>query len=250
MLLAVCLMLATLAPWPREEPLIVSAAVSMSEALEEISAAYRSGGGGPAHFNLAGSNVLARQIVSGAPVDVFISADAAQMEVIARAGLVTPGTRVEVAANRLVVIVRHGAPAREMSPHDLAGEGVRRLAIGDPAAVPAGAYARSYLEAAGLWGRLADRIVPTSNVRAAVAAVQNGTVDAAIVYATDARVSRGVRVAATLTGPAAPRIVYTACVLAASKNRPAAVRFLEFLRSPEAARVLERHGFAPVPPAA
>src|SRR5688500_18783947 len=85
-------------------PLTISAAVSLTEALEEVAAAYRAAGGAPVTFNFAGSNVLARQIVNGAPVDVFVSADETQMEVVARAGMVVEGSRVEVASNALVLV--------------------------------------------------------------------------------------------------------------------------------------------------
>src|SRR4051812_9712325 len=106
----------------------------MTEALEDVASAYRSSGGGPVVFNVAGSNTLARQIVSGAPVDVFVSADDAQMDVVERAGLIAPGTRVAVAGNQLVIVVpREGRTVTSVK--DLAGEAVRRIAIGDPAAV-------------------------------------------------------------------------------------------------------------------
>src|SRR5262245_53159433 len=85
-------------------PLTVSAAVSLTEALEEVAAAYRAAGGAAVNFNFAGSNVLARQIVNGAPVDVFVSADETQMDVVARAGMVVDGSRVDVASNALVLV--------------------------------------------------------------------------------------------------------------------------------------------------
>jgi molybdate transport system substrate-binding protein len=224
----------------------VSAAVSLTEALEDVAAAYRSAGGGPVTFNFAGSNVLSRQIVSGAPVDVFISADEAQMEVVQRAGLVAPGTRVPLIGNTLVVVVHGTRSAFVKSIAELAGEDVRRVAIGDPAAVPAGVYARAYLERIGLWMRLEHKMVPSANVRAALTAVQNGSADAAIVYATDARIARDLRIAATISGPGSPRIVYPVCVVKSARQPESAARFLQFLRGPVAQAIFERHGFTPM----
>jgi molybdate transport system substrate-binding protein len=129
------------------------------------------------------------------------------------------------------------------SVKDLALEEVRRIAMGDPAAVPAGVYARAYLERVGLWARLEPKIVPAGSVRAALTAVQNGSVNAAIVYLTDARLARDLRVAAEITGADAPRIVYPACVVRTSRQPAVAQHFLQFLASPVALRIFERHGF-------
>jgi molybdate transport system substrate-binding protein len=224
-------------------PVTVSAAVSLTEALEEVAAAYRAAGGAPVTFNFAGSNVLARQIVNGAPVDVFVSADEAQMDVVARAGLIVQGTRVDVAANALVLVADARTSIRTLA--DLGNDDVRRIAIGDPAAVPAGVYARKYLEDIGLWARLEPKIVPTTNVRAALTAVQNGSVSAAFVYATDTGVAPALKVVATIAGARAPRIVYPACVVRTTRHPAAAAAFVNFLRRPAAATILARYGFAP-----
>jgi molybdate transport system substrate-binding protein len=248
MLLVLALLLGSLAGAGSADSITVSAAVSLTEALEEVARAYRAAGGGPVALNLAGSNVLARQIVSGAPVDVFISADAAQMDVVDKAGLVVPGSRLPVAGNRLAVVVAARRVSVPRSIQDLAADDVRRIAIGDPAAVPAGVYARGYLERVGLWPRLERKVVPTSNVRGALAAVQQGSADAAIVYDTDARIASGVRVALRIDGPDSPRIVYPACVVGSTKRRADAERFLRFLQTAEATEILKRHGFvSPVP---
>ena len=228
------------------EPLIVSAAVSLTDVLTELATAYAEAGGGPVSFNFAGSNTLARQIVSGAPVDVYVSADAAQMAIVERAGLVAPGTRAAVARNALVLVVRPGSAIG--GPSDLVRPAVRRVALGDPAAVPAGVYARQYLERVGLWEAIEAKVVPTAHVRAALVAVQQGAVDAAFVYATDARTARGTRVAATIAGEAGPSIVYPAAVMSKARRSAEARRFLEFLRGPIARQIFERHGFlAPEP---
>jgi molybdate transport system substrate-binding protein len=238
------LLLAVLSQAPAT-PLTVSAAVSLTEALQEVAAAYRATGGAAVSFNFAGSNVLARQIVNGAPVDVFVSADEAQMDVVSRAGLVVPGSLVTVAGNALVLVADERTTIRSIS--DLGNAEVRRIAIGDPAAVPAGVYARRYLEEVGLWSRLEPKVVPVGNVRAALTAVQNGSAAAAFVYATDARVAPDLKIVATIAGARSPRIVYPACVIKTTRQPAAAVAFLAFVRSPAGAAILARHGFAAPP---
>jgi len=228
-----------------QEPLTVSAAVSLTESLEAAGKAYQAAGGGPVRFNFAGSNVLARQLVNGAPADLFISADAAQMDVAAGAGAIDAGSRVDLLGNRLAVIVRPDSrPIREIG--DLLRADVRRLALGDPSAVPAGVYARQYLRTSGVWDAIERKVVPVGNVRAAVAAVENGSADAAIVYETDAALSRTAITALVVAGPAAPRIVYPAAIVTGSRQRDAARRFLSFLRGPAAAAIFRQFKFIPL----
>jgi molybdate transport system substrate-binding protein len=233
---------------PAAPPAItVSAAASLTDALEEIARAYRAAGGGPVRFNFAGSNVLARQIAAGAPVDLFVSADEAQMEVAQAAGAINPSTRVDLLGNRLAIVSRPGmvlAGARS-----LIEPAVRRIAIGDPRAVPAGVYARRYLEAVGLWAALEPKLVAVGNVRAALVAVENGSADAAIVYESDVATARAVT-GAVVTDPAAPRIVYPAAIVRASRNPAEAQRFLTFLQSAEASRVFRSWKFVPLAGAA
>ena len=228
-----------------QAPITVSAAISLAEALAEIVAVYTAAGGGPVRLNTAGSNVLARQIVNGAPADVFISADAAQMTVVEDAGRVAAGTRVDLLANQLAIVA---APERAGSVREqfrTSPAAIRRLAIGDPAAVPAGVYARQYLEKIGLWKAYEPRLVPTINVRAALAAVENGGADAAIVYLSDITVATRAVVAMTIPAGDGPRIVYPAAVLSSSRARAAAERFLAFLRGDAASAIFTRHKFLP-----
>jgi molybdate transport system substrate-binding protein len=224
-------------------PVDVAAAISLSEVLNELGAAHRKAGGGAIRLNLAGSNTLARQIVNGAPADVFVSADNAQMDIVERAGVVVPGSRFNVAGNRLAVLAAPGLAALARERFASAPPEIRRLAIGDPAAVPAGAYARQYLEARGLWRSYEPRVVPTTSVRAALAAVDSGGVDAAIVYSTDVAISRHAAVAFVVPFEHGPPVVYPAALLKRARAADAADRFLRFLRSPEAIAILERHGF-------
>jgi len=223
----------------------VSAAVSLTESLQEIVKRYEPSGG-RVGLNLAASNVLSRQIVNGAPVDVFISADEAQMAVVEKASLVAAGSRVALLHNLLAIVVRADRSAPLASAAALASDGVTRIAIGDPEAVPAGVYAKSYLERIGLFAKLQPKLLPSSSVRAALAAVESGGADAGLVYVTDARASKRVRVAAVISGPDAPDIVYPACIVQSSAKREAASAFLQYLQTADAAEIFERHGFLPI----
>ena len=237
---------------PPEAPVLVSAAISLSDALLEIGTAYTASGGGPVRFNFAASNVLARQIANGAPADVFISADLAQMQYIARAGAIPPGSWRPLVGNALALVTpRGGQTIRDAQ--GLLAPAVRRIAIGDPAAVPAGFYARHYLERIGLWQRLEPKLLPLSNVRAALAAVESGGADAAIVYASDAAASRGAVLAFLVPAADAPTIIYPIAIVSRARNRVAAARFVRFLDSAAAAEIFHRYRFStpprPVPPA-
>lgn len=231
-------------PQAKGSGITVSAAASLTDAMEAIAAAYAEAGGGAVRFNFAGSNVLARQIANGAPVDLFISADEAQMDVAQAHGAIDVSTRIGLLGNRLAVVTTPRTPLH--APADLDTPRIRRIAVGDPAAVPAGVYARRYLEGIGLWDRLAPKLVPVGNVRAALAAVENGSADAAILYETDAAISAGVIVAFTITGTDAPRIIYPAAVVRDSARRADAVRFLAFLRSEPATGIFRRFKFEPL----
>jgi molybdate transport system substrate-binding protein len=233
----------SLQPSAPPEPLMVAAAVSLSDVLEEIAKAYAAAAGGPVRFNLAGSNVLARQIVSGAPADVFISADEAQMDVVQKAGAVLAGSRVDLVENQLAVVATPDRVDFVRQEFARAPAGIRRLAMGDPAAVPAGVYARRYLEQQGLWTAYEPRVVPTTNVRAALAAVETGSVDAAIVYLTDLAAARTAVLAFVVPAGQGPRIVYPGAVLASSRNQAEAKRFLAFLRERDAAAIFARYQF-------
>ncbi len=238
--------LAPLSPSPasaiQPAPVLVSAAISLTDALLEIEKAYTAVGGGPLRFNFAGSNVLARQIANGAPADVFISADLVQMEYVEHAGAIAPGSSSYLLGNSLAVVTARGGFSIR-SARDLAQPSVKRIAIGDPAAVPAGFYAKHYLERAGLWAVLQPKLLPLSNVRAALAAVESGGADAAIVYHSDAASSKRSVLAFVVPEGEAPPIIYPVAIVTASKHRAGAEKFLAFLRGREAGRIFERFKF-------
>jgi molybdate transport system substrate-binding protein len=246
MILCELVLSAALALAGQPDVITVSAAISLTEALEAIARAYQASGGGTVRLNVAGSNVLARQIVSGAPVDLFISADQLQMDVAARAGAIDLGTRVNLLGNRLAIVTRPGWEVQD--PAALSGSTFHRITIGDPVAVPAGAYARQFLEAVGLWAGLQPKLVPVSNVRAAVAAVENGSAEAAIAYETDVSGMKTARAALVISGAAAPRIVYAAAIPSKSPNRAGAERFLAYLSGPEATAIFRQYKFVPLAP--
>ena len=234
---------------PERPTLLVSAAASLSDALEGIAQRYEEQAGVRILLNVAGSQMLAAQIIEGAPVDVFISADVRQMERAVAAGRVDPGTRLDLLSNQLVVVVPSDRTGTVAGPGDLASESVARIALGDPEAVPAGVYARRYLESQGLWERLAPRIVPSSSVRAALRAVEAGTVDAGIVYRTDVAGSSGADIAFAVPREAGPAIVYPAAVIRDAPSPAGAARFLEHLRGDAARRGFEAAGFVALPAA-
>ncbi len=241
--LAVWLAFSAAAQNPAHPTITVSAAVSLTDVLTAAAREYDGAGGGPIRFNFAASNVLARQIVNGAPVDLFLSADAAQMDVVEKAGLVRDGSRVNLLSNQLAVVVPNDRPRTLARITELADPAFRRIAIGDPAGVPAGVYARQYLENEGLWAKIEPRIVPSGSVRTALAAVESGAADAAIVYRTDARFSTRAVVAFLVPPDRGPTIVYPAAIVRTSTHWEEAQRLLDFLRSVSGVRVFEQFGF-------
>ncbi|HSS49070.1 MAG TPA: molybdate ABC transporter substrate-binding protein, partial [Thermoanaerobaculia bacterium] len=168
----------------------VFAAASLTDALKEIATTYESSSGDKLVFNFGASSTLARQIQEGAPADLFFSADEAKMDSLAKGGLVVKETRKSLLSNTLVVVVPVDSKLVIASPADLATSKVRVLALAEPQSVPAGIYAKEWLKTQKLWSRVIDKVVPTENVRAALAAVESGNVDAGIVYKTDAGISK------------------------------------------------------------
>ena len=224
------------------QPLTVSAASSVAEVLTEAGKAWSAAGGPGVQVNAGGSNVLARQVAAGARVDVFLSADHPQMEVARRSGRLAAAPR-DLLSNTLVVVVPPDAARKTLVPRELAAAGVTRIALGNPASVPAGVYARQWLERAGLWEAVSKKVVPTLSVRAALAAVRNGHADAGVVFATDARTAPDVPVAYSVPAADAPPIRYPVAVVTGPREAEA-TRFVEFLFSPAARDIFARAGFA------
>jgi molybdate transport system substrate-binding protein len=227
----------------KEILVLVFAAASLTDALKEIAASWEIAGGESVVFNFAASSLLARQIREGAPADVFLSADEAQMDGLERAGLVVPGTRRSVLSNTLVAVVPKDSALRIASARDLAGPGVERLALAEPTSVPVGVYSKKFFERVGIWDALAPKVVPTENARATLAAVESGNVDAGIVYRTDAAISKHVRIAFEIPAAMGPAISYPFALVKGALRETEARRFLAYLGSPAARAVFVRYGF-------
>jgi molybdate transport system substrate-binding protein len=227
------------------EDLLVAAAVSLQEPLETIARQFEAKHAG-ARVQLAfgSSSALAAQAKAGAPLDVFVAADAETIAALAAAGLVREGSQRVIAGNQLVVIAAADFEAPLASAADLARPELRRIALPERA-VPLGHYAREWLASQGLLASLGPRLVPTEHARATLAAVDAGNADAGIVYATDARLARSARVAFIPPPSEQPRIVYVAAPIA---DAPAlAEEFVTLLAGGDARAALAAAGFSPAP---
>jgi len=225
------------------QQLTVSAAASLTDAFKEIGARFEATKpGATVRFNFAASGVLLQQIVQGAPVDVFVSADQDTMNRGAEQKLIAADTRRDFAANSLVLITpAQGAPAIAALP-DLNKPEVKRIAVGKVASVPVGRYTQQALEGVQLWAGLQLKLVFADNVRQVLDYVSRGEVEAGFVYRTDAELLKDkVRIALTVGGHAP--VTYPAAVVADSKQAALAKAFVSFLGSGEAQAILARYGF-------
>jgi molybdate transport system substrate-binding protein len=228
--------------------LVVLAASSLQEALQAEADAWARQDHPRPVLSFAASSALARQIESGAPADLVVSADEEWMDRIEKAGALRQGTRHELLGNRIVLIApKASAVAVDLSSQTSIGTalGKGRLAMADPDAVPAGKYGKAALERLGLWDQLAGKVVRAENVRAALALVESGEAPLGIVYATDAAASKKVRVMASFPAGSHPPIRYSVAILAASKG-PQAASFEQFLQSPRGKAIFARYGFKPL----
>ena len=233
---------------PARSAVLLFAAASTTTAIEDAMRVFAGRGLGAVRASFAGSSALAQQIANGAPADIFVSANRQWMDFLSREKAIVEANRVDLLSNRLVLVVPAASPmtSRIASAFPLVralGDG--RLALGDPDHVPAGLYARAALTSLGVWDAVAARLAPMADVRAALVLVERGEATAGVVYATDARITRGVRVVGLLPADSHPPIIYPAAVVA-GHDRPPVRRFFEFLTSAEAATIFARHGFAAV----
>lgn len=224
---------------------VVLAAASLQESLTEAANAWAAKGHAKPVLSFAASSALARQAIAGAPADLFLSADEEWMDAVAKAGLLRPGTRTTLLGNRLVLIAPAASklrltPARGFPLAKALGAG--RLALADPDAVPAGKYAKAALARLGVWAGVAAKVAPAENVRAAMALVERGAAPLGIVYATDARASKAVRIVGIFPASSHPPIRYPVAVLKASRHKDAA-GFRAFLLSKQGRAIFARHGF-------
>ncbi len=226
--------------------LLVFAAASLKNALDNINAQWKKETGKSARISYASSPALAKQIENGAPAQVFISADIPWMDYVESKNLVKAGTRFNLLGNRIVLIApKDKAKAVVIEPgFDIAkviGDG--RLAMADVVSVPAGRYGKASLEKLGVWDKVAGKLAQAENVRAALLLVARGEAPAGIVYATDAFSEKGVTIIGTFPEDTHPPIVYPAALLAGATH-PDAAAFLAYIRSSKARFLFEAEGFS------
>jgi molybdate transport system substrate-binding protein len=219
----------------------VLAAASLKEALDEVASSY------PIKPVIAygASSALARQIESGAPADIFISADLDWMDYVEKKNLLAPGSRKNLLGNRLVLIAPAKQPIKlQPAPGFPIAKalGNGRIALAEPNSVPAGKYAKAAFEKLGVWDQVAPRVAAAENVRAALALVARGETPLGVVYRTDAKAEPGVMVAGVFPDNTHPPIIYPVAALKTAKEGTA--KFLEFLSRPQSRAIFEKHGFA------
>jgi molybdate transport system substrate-binding protein len=228
----------------RSQEVLVFAAASLTNVLDEIGAAYRQQTRQTVKFSYAASSALARQLEAGARADVFFSADLEWMDYVQARSLIDRTTRRNVLGNRLALVAPVDSTiALKIAPGFalVAALGNGRLATGDPESVPVGKYARSALTSLGIWNDVADRLVRADNVRSALAFIARGETPLGIVYETDAKIEKRVRVVDFFPADSHPPIVYPVAMTA--QARPAGRQFIAFLQSSAAQNAFEKYGF-------
>ncbi|HEY4365651.1 MAG TPA: molybdate ABC transporter substrate-binding protein [Steroidobacteraceae bacterium] len=231
-----------------QQPLLVFGASSLTNVLDEIGAAYTRETGQPVKFSYAASSVLAKQVEAGARADVFFSADTDWMDYLQQRNLIDKSTRKELLGNRLVLVAPADSQIQlKIAPNFplAAALGKGRLATGDPDSVPVGKYARTALTSLGVWNDVADKLVRAENVRSALAFIARGEAPLGIVYETDAKVDKNVRVVDAF--PASSHLPITYPVATTAVAQPAAAAFVTYLRGETAAAAFRKYGFTVLP---
>ncbi len=229
---------------PPSGRILISAAISLKDAFVEIGRIFQARTGVGADFNFGASGILQRQIEAGAPVDVFASAGAKQMDDLQANGLILNETRRDFARNALELVLPAGQNATISSFSDLSLPKLRRLAIGNPKTVPAGHYAEQTLRSLKLWESLQSKLILAEDVRQVLDYVVRGEVDAGIVYATDVSIAGG-RVLDAARAPEQTHdpILYPIAVVRGTRQKAAAQRFVETVFNPEGQKILAKYGF-------
>ena len=236
--LAACLLAARL----QAAQITVFAAASLTESLKQIAADYEKISGDKIVFNFAASGTLSRQIEAGAPADIFFAADETKADALEKKGLLVSGIRKSLLGNLLVIVTATGAPAIH-APVELTNTAVQHIALGELKTVPCGTYAKAYLEKLQLWPAIESKVVPCESVRAVLAAVESGNVDAGFVYKTDAAISKKVKVAYEVPAAEAPKISYPLALIKDAPQPEAAKKFIAYLDSKPATAVFKQFGF-------
>jgi molybdate transport system substrate-binding protein len=247
-----CLMALTAAVSADAEPskeIMVSAAISLKNAFEEIGCRYESKNAGvKVVFNFGASGDLARQIEGGAPVDVFASAAQKEMDQIDMKGLIDRSTRINFVKNTVVLIQSPASPFEIKGFEDLLALGIKMISIGNPQTVPAGKYAQEVFKHFSIWEGIVGKLILAENVRQVLDYVTKNEVDAGVVYATDAAVQSGkIKIVATAPPGSHNPIVYPAAAMKDSKNVAMAKVFIALLTSETGMHILKKHGFESAP---
>lgn len=230
-----------------EQNLVVFAAASTTNAITEIGQRYAALKLGHITPSFASSSTLAKQIASGAPADVYLSANKKWMDFLEEKKAVASKTRFDLLGNRIVLIAPDTGAIKTIDVKkglDLAallGTG-GRLSMGDPGHVPAGMYGKTALENLALWTQVETRLAPMKDVRAALVMVERAEAPLGLVYATDAAISKKVKIVGTFPLESHPPIVYPVAAVAGGRQAAAAA-FLEFLKTPDARAIFEKYGF-------
>ena len=222
--------------------LMVFAAASLADAVDEISDEFERSGDLRIMTSYGASQMLAQQIANGAPADIFISAGEFPMEFLSERGLLVSDA-TEIVHNSLVIVAHEGSSVESEYINDLMSQLSGQFAIADPALAPAGMYAKQSMMYLGVWENIKSTLVFAPDVRVALAYVESGNVGAAIVYKTDAVLSDRVRVFDIIPNGSHSPIIYPAAIIVNSENNVGAQRFIDFLVSDSADRVWERFGF-------
>jgi molybdate transport system substrate-binding protein len=228
-----------------EDQIVVFAAASLKTALDAVATKYQADGGAKVVASYGGSLSLARQIVAGAPADIFMSADEPSMDEAAKGNAIRSETRIDLLSNRLVLIAPKATPLASVALEREAlakAIGDSRLATGDVGTVPVGKYAKASLTKLGLWEVVESHLAMTPDVRTALAFVARGEAGLGIVYATDAAAEPNVKIVAAFPDDSHPPILYPVAITAASKN-PEAAKFFDFLKGAEAHAIFAAQGF-------
>ena len=223
--------------------LMVSAAVSLTEALEEIKTLYEEEHNVELTFNLGGSGSLAQQIQQGAPADIFISANQEWMDILVTDHLIIESTRKDITGNKLVLITGKDSIISYESVADINSDDIEKIAIGNPESVPAGKYTEQILQKLNLWSTLENKLVFGKDVRQVLTYVETGNVDIGFVYESDALSSRDIKVLATAEVGTHDPIIYPAGILKDTNFEKEATDFMAFIASESAQKILAKHGF-------
>ncbi len=244
-LLAILVMTGCSKPTPVE--LNVSAAASLTDVLQTINALYMQ-----EHSNItivanyASSGILQKQIEQGAPVDIFISAAAKQMDALQNGGLILNETRQDLLNNKVVLVVPSDSTLEISNFTDLLNDDVKHIAIGDPEFVPSGIYGKQVFEVLGIYEQIQAKLILQIDTPHVIGVIETGNVEAGIVYSTDAAIRAKIKIVANAPDEVNSKIVYPMAVIKASTNVEAAKDYLNFLISDEAKAIFEQYGFVVV----